>query len=288
MSSFGLTPQQRRFLHTFGYLHLRGLLADAIDGVRAGFERLLTENGGAAYAGEHRFTISPGINWSEDLCRDFLDAPQVDGVLSSVLGADYQYWNSELSYCAGDTPWHSDSPWPEDRRTPSWYELLVYLDPLTAETGALRVLPGSHLVQDAFASLFHRGIMDETESALVDPSHAWGVVGPEVPAIALPSEPGDVILLNHMTAHASFGGVARRRLMTAVFFPRLDDTEIHQLVEANRRRGFTRRHLFNDGAPILRTASPRRLSHLEQLLAHTADDADVLRTLLGVSKATRR
>ena len=125
-------------------------------------------------------------------------------------------------------------------------------------------------------------------AALVDPSHAWGVVGPEVPAVALPSEPGDVILLNHMTAHASFGGVAKRRLMTAVFFPRLDDTGIHQLVEANRRRGFTRRHVFGDGAPILRTASPRRLSHLEQLLAHTADDGDVLRTLLGVSKATRR
>ena len=283
MSSFGLTPPQRRFLDTFGYLHLRGLLADAIDRIRAGFERLLIENGGAAYAGEHRFTISPGINWSEDLCRDFLDAPQVDGVLSSVLGRDYQYWNSELHYCAGDTPWHSDSPWPEDRRTPTWYELLVYLDPLTAETGALRVLPGSHHVQDAFAGLFHRGIMDDAASALVDPAHAWGVVGPDVPAIALPSEPGDVILLNHMTAHASFGGVARRRLMTAVFFPRLDDTAIHQLVEANRVRGFTRSRVFDDSAPILRTASATRLSHLEQQLAHTPDDADVLRNLFGVS-----
>jgi hypothetical protein len=283
MSSFGLTPPQRRFLDTFGYLHLRGLLADAIDRIRTGFERLLIENGGAAYAGEHRFTISPGINWSEDLCRDFLDAPQVDGVLSSVLGRDYQYWNSELHYCAGDTPWHTDSPWPEDRRTPTWYELLVYLDPLTAETGALRVLPGSHHVQDAFAGLFHRGIMDDAASALVDPAHAWGVDGPDVPAIALPSEPGDVILLNHMTAHASFGGVARRRLMTAVFFPRLDDTAIHRLVEANRGRGFTRSRLFDDSAPILRTASARRLSHLEQQLAHTPDDAAVLRNLFGVS-----
>jgi hypothetical protein len=283
MTSFGLSLQQCRFLDTFGYLHLRGLLADAIDGIATGFERLLAENGGEAYAGQHRFTISPGINWSEGLCRDFLDAPQVDDVLSSVLGPDYQYWNSELNYCSGDTPWHTDSPWPEDRRTPSWYELLLYLDPLTAETGALRVIPGSHHVRDGFANLIQRGIIDETASALVDPSHAWAVSGPDVPAVALPSEPGDVILLNHMTAHASFGGVARRRLMTAVFFPRLDDAAVQQLIDTNRRRGFTRSRLFDD-APILRTASPRRLSHLDQMLAHTPDDRDVLRNLLGLSK----
>ena len=86
----------------------------------------------------------------------------------AINGSPFLFINSLTAACAGDTPWHSDSPWPEDWRTPSWYELLVYLDPLTAETGALRVLPGSHLVQDAFASPFHRGIMDETESALVE------------------------------------------------------------------------------------------------------------------------
>src|SRR5947208_17149543 len=115
---FALTSQQLRFIRTFGYLHLPGLLREPIAEIRAAFDRVLAEHGGDSYAGEHRFTVAPGINRSEDLCRSILDAEPIECVLDSLLGADYQYWNSELSYCAGETPWHSDSPWPADRRTP--------------------------------------------------------------------------------------------------------------------------------------------------------------------------
>jgi hypothetical protein len=279
LPAFELSPRQLRFVRTFGYLHLRGLLRASIAEIDRAFERVLREHGGDAYAGEHRHTVSPGINGDGDLCRAILDAEPIDGALTTVLGGDWQYWNSELSYCAGDTPWHSDSPWPEERRTPGWYELLVYLDPLAADSGALRVIPGSHRCGDGYAEEIHRGIIDESETTPARPADSWGVAGREVPAVALPSQPGDVVLLNHMTAHASFGGAPRRRLLTAVFFPRLAGADVEQLRSANRARGHTRSRLFGDGAAILRSAPPRRMAHLEQLLEHTPDDGPALREL---------
>jgi ectoine hydroxylase-related dioxygenase (phytanoyl-CoA dioxygenase family) len=160
---------------------------------------------------------------------------------------------------------------------------LVYLDPVNADTGALRVVPGSHRFNDAFANDVHRGITDSNESTLVDPAEAWGIAGPEVPAIALPSEPGDAILLNRMTAHASFGGGARRRLINAIFFPRLAEAELDQLRSGSRVMGFTKRRLFGDEWPILRDASPRRLVHLEQIVEHTHDDQVPLHKLFGLN-----
>jgi hypothetical protein len=273
------------FVRTFGYLLLPGLLRDSIAKIDAAFERTLKDHGADSYAGEHRFTVSPGINGSEDLCEAFLDAEPVDAVLTGVLGADYQYWNSELSYCGGDTPWHSDSPWLESGRTAGWCEMLVYLDPLSAETGALRVVPGSHRVDDEYANDVHAGIFDDTAARPAQPADTWGVSAAEVPAVVLPTQPGDVILLNHMTAHASFGGGARRRLMTSVFFPRLAECDLEQLRGANRYRRHTKRRVFGNNAPLLRCANPRRLTHLEQLLEHTPDDGASLASLFGVRAA---
>jgi hypothetical protein len=79
----------------------------------------------------------------------------------------------------GDTAWHRDSVLPV-----ASVGLLCYLDPLTAATGALRVVPGSH-----------RG------------------GGGRSPAdgVALETEPGDLIVMDEHLLHASEGGAQRRR-----------------------------------------------------------------------------
>ena len=56
-------------------------------------------------------------------------------------------------------------------------KIAFYLDVLTGDTGSLRVIPGSHLLDDVFAA---------TVTEMVG-----GMDGPSVPAVALETVPGD-------------------------------------------------------------------------------------------------
>ena len=70
---------------------------------------------------------------------------------------------------------------------------MFYLEPVEAESGALRVLPGSHFTDYAGA------IREYTTIAEV------------VPGIAIPTTPGDAIALDERLFHASSGGGQRRQ-----------------------------------------------------------------------------
>lgn len=265
MSCFALSPQQLRFMSTFGYLHLPGLLRDEIGTIRAAFDDVMASHGGDAYSGEHRLTVPDGLARSGPLARALLDAAPVEGVLASLMGDDYQYWASEISYCAGDTPWHTDSPIQADWRMASWFQILVYPDALDGDSGALRVLPGSHRYDDRYGADIQRGILAADASAWVDPCDHWGVTGAMVPAVTLSSQPGDVIIINYMVAHASFGGAARRRLLTAKFFAALCGDELGLLERLIHRRGYTHDPLFGPESMLVCGAPARRLARFSQL-----------------------
>ena len=91
----------------------------------------------------------------------------------------------------GNTPWHTDS----DLRIAS-LGVVAYLESLRENSGALRVLPGSH--RPEFANALR----------------ALGTAGKpaeESPAHILETEPGDVIVFDEHLFHASFGGGTRRQ-----------------------------------------------------------------------------
>lgn len=135
---------------------------------------------------------------------------------------------------------------------------------MTADTGALRVIPGSHLAADAFAQAVHEGAQGYYENST---RHVWGVDELDVPTVALDSQPGDMLLFNHLTKHASFGGGTRRRMFTLNFESRWPDDQLDQLrdkIAYNARFWADRAY----GAVMLRTAGPKRRRHLEQRLAN--------------------
>ena len=199
-----ITDAQLHFFQVFGYLHLPGILASESSwiseefeqvwkhGVRSGFDRT---------TGEPIEAIVPFVDHSARLCT-LVDHPLLKPALVRLLGEDYNYLSSDGRPYSGDTGWHPDGNWEEHSL---YLKVAFYLDPLKRETGALRVIPGSHRRPDQYAR-------DAREAGWSEKS--FGIKMSEVPAAALETVPGDIVIFNHNTMHASFGGNARRRMFT--------------------------------------------------------------------------
>ena len=96
----------------------------------------------------------------------------------------------------GNTIWHPDSSNPYLRA----FKFTTYLQPLDGDTGALRVIPGSH----------ERPFHDEVCSLLSESE--LGIS--EVPASVCETRPGDVIAFDMRLYHAAYGGSQDRRQLT--------------------------------------------------------------------------
>ena len=279
MSKLQLTPQQLAFMETFGYLVFPGLLNDRIEQIIEQFEATFAMHGGGhngqPHDGTRRSCVVPFIDQTEYL-SSLVDDPRIDGIFTSLLGEDYAYLGSDGNYYVGDTGWHSDTDWSGKHRGKPprlFYKMALYLDPVNASTGALRVIPGSYRYGDRFA--------EDLQNNLRNPLETLGIAGDQVPAIALESNPGDVVVFNQATKHSSWGGSNRRRMFTINCTPRYAEAEAQLL--RNEISGFAR--FWIDGVygeDMLRTASPQRMVHLEQGLAQN----DFLAEEVKKAKAT--
>ena len=96
-----------------------------------------------------------------------------------------------------------------------------------------------------------------------------GIRGNDVPCVAAETEPGDVVVLNHTTYHASFGGgPARRHLDLNASSRARTDAEFKDLDKFVKIiDGFKRqKEPARSEDMILGTASPERMRHLEQVI----------------------
>ena len=259
-----LTEQQLRYFDTFGFLKFPGLFADEADAISEAFERVWADHGGGHRGEEHdhqqRSALVPFIDQSEYLSA-LLDDPRIDGIASSLLGDDFNYTASDGNFYVGDTAWHSDGY--RDKKYLS-VKMALYLDPVSRDTGCLRVIPGSHRFGDGFA-----GALQEVapNSRTRNTEELWGIPGIDVPAVALETQPGDLLMFNHTVRHASFGGGTRRRMFTINPQERFREEDLPELRE--QIAGMAKFWIDSAyGEAMLRTASPSRMRHLEQRLAN--------------------
>ncbi|MCY3737359.1 MAG: phytanoyl-CoA dioxygenase family protein [Gemmatimonadaceae bacterium] len=254
-----LTPQQLNFMETFGFLHFPGLIEDRIEAVIAAFEEIWATHGGGhdgrPHDGTARSCIVPFAGQSEYL-SSLLDDPRIDGILGSLLGDDYVYLGSDGNYYVGDTGWHSDGGWP---RPIVYYKIAFYLDRLTRDSGAIRVIPGSHRYGEGYAEALQAGVRESEEH--------WGVSGDQVPAVAVETAPGDVVVFHQGTKHSAWGGGDRRRMFTLNCTRRHTEEELPIMRQevANFSR-FLTDSVY--GPAMVDTATPERMRHLEQPLAN--------------------
>ena len=254
-----LTEPQKNFFDTFGYLVFPGLLADIIGEVTDAFEVVWEEHGGGVNDdpkyGHAGSGIVPLIDQHERLCA-LLDDPRIHDLFCSLLGDDFNYLGSYGNCHAGESHWHSDS-FQDVVRT---VKIVLYLDPLTLDSGALRFIPGSHMIGDRFATALQDNSASRIEEFL-------GIAADEVPAVALETVPGDLAVFNLNTKHGSFGGTTWRRILTINASERYpcDQTEVlREWICAFAKWSLDSIY----GEKMLATADTERMRHLEQVLAN--------------------
>ncbi len=255
-----LTEQQIRYFETFGFLVFRGLFADKVDRITNEFERTHAEFS-EDNDFKNRTECVPFIDSNEYLSA-LIDDPILDGMAISLMGDDYNYHTSDGNYYVGDTQWHSDRYRPQPVLT---LKAAFYLDPVDRDSGCLRVIPGSHRFGDTFGDLLQEVVQDSRKEQC---EKLWGVCGSEVPAVALESKPGDVLVFNHRTKHSSWGGSTHRRMFTINYAGRYADDDIHWLQDELERTAAAYNLSVAYGPVMTATAGPDRMRHLEQHIAN--------------------
>ena len=211
-------PQRAQvaYFETFGYLKLPGLLADDIDEITEAFEAVFADEANPrweTYEELHlrrrRLIIPAFIDRHPRLAR-LRDDPRVSGIVRSLIGPDYEYAESDGNIFSCESSWHADTYSAGLGRL--HVKASIYLDPLSADSGAIRVIPGTNFHHTSYAQTLRR----ELEHADQIESH-FGIDGRDIPSWAISSVPGDVVVWNFRTIHASYNGGERRRLFSINF-----------------------------------------------------------------------
>jgi hypothetical protein len=207
-----LTAAQVNHFRTFGFLVLPELFAEEIGLITEGFEEVFAAEEPFAYRhalhfDDERAMIGPGFVDKSAKLSWLRTDHRVQGIVGSLIGEDVTYKDSDGNLFSCDTNWHSDIFGMTHGRL--HVKLYFYLDPLRHDSGALRVLPGTNAGGSPFADGVRRALWEadgsETEFD-VDPR--------DLPSWTIPTDPGDLIVGDYRTMHATFGGQPRRRLFT--------------------------------------------------------------------------
>ena len=268
-----LSQHQLDFFDTFGYLAFPGLLNDCIDKIIAEFEDVWAKSG-RTHDGTKRSALVPFADENEYL-SSLLDDHRIHDIASSLCGEDFNYFSGDGNYYVGDTSWHSDG---YNTRIVRMIKIAFYLDPVKENTGALRVIPGSHITDDTFANLLESHLKGTDEAPSL-----FGITGDQIPAVTLESNPGDIVVFNQNIKHSSWGGSDRRRMFTMNFSERYPDHLIPDLKDflgGEARFFIDRMH----GPAMIKTATPERMHHLEQVRENDTHMADVVKELKKTMK----
>jgi len=221
-----LTSGQIAHFETFGYVMLPKLFtyaemdiitfeANEIFQEMLGVQPSTTTKYGKV---EPFFERRPFLNSLLDDDRTYLLAEQ-------LLGSDFLLDQTEGNIHQGDTGWHGSGKW----KILPWIKIVLYLEPLTRDTGALRVIPGSHIIGDP--DLYAPLRADNSEDKPV-----FDMPQSEIPSVALEIEPGDVIVFTEDILHASFGGRSGRQQHAMNFLKNpTSKVEIERLIDRAKR-----------------------------------------------------
>jgi hypothetical protein len=215
-------PQVVHF-QTFGFLILRQLFTpDEVKILNTEFtNQLEAVYRHAPFNGTKRHWVTM-MGPETPFFASLLEDPRFYEPAEQLYGEDVFGTITDANRYVGDSAYHPD--------TGSLHQYGVkfayYLDPVGPETGALRVIPGSH------KDPFHSEVKENLGKS--------GVTTREVPAHVCTSEPGDVVAFDLRLWHGSCGGSNDRRMCTTVFYhnPQTPEEEAVTRHQARSNPGF--------------------------------------------------
>ena len=213
-----LTPGQIAHYHTFGFLILRQVFTpvEFADITREAND-IWREDHDKQPENPYQIVV-PFVEQRPFLAHlpedDRIYLPIVD-----LLGSGF-VWGGSEGHKGSFTEenllqWHADRPNQAGVRY-SRVKVMIYLQSMRKETGALRVIPGSHY------PAFRRRLMALHENlngtAQNDTSlQTFGVSGPDLPCHALEVDPGDVVMFNDYLFHGIYGKQEGRSFITVKY-----------------------------------------------------------------------
>ncbi len=209
-----LTKQQISYFETFGYLICRQLFPPSeIAEITCEADELWRQmRKEGEDKGSHQ-DIAPFIEHRPRLMQ-LADDDRIYEPMQQLLGDEFIWVGSEGRVGSfndtNDHRWHCDRTWMYGLSY-RWIKHMIYLEPTTKDTGALRVIPGSHLRE--FAEILHV-FNEERPNTCRD---IFGVEGDEMPCVALESDPGDMVILNHYIFHGVYHKQPNRRYISLKF-----------------------------------------------------------------------
>lgn len=245
-----LTTEQLRFFHRFGFLIFRNLLSEQeLEVLASEADEVRDQVYGSRECGPRGCWIpllTPAAPFSASLIED----QRFHGIATQTFDDSIFGVNVDMMYWNGDTGWHRDLDVPGN----TGIKLIYYLEPLTAETGALRVVPGSHIephrddVSDD-EPMRLCGSQDDTslvEAVENDPSD-------DQLSAVVETKPGDVVAFALPLLHASFGGAPDRRFGAAIYWmPSTTEAQAEARRQESRIIGENHARMFNfpEGVPF--------------------------------------
>ena len=240
-----LSQEQIAHFNTFGFLVLRRVLtAQEIETIRRETDEIFDEaREGKPYPGELE-VIHPFFELRPFMASVVAD-DRIYGIGESMLGPDFFLDVTEGWRHVGTTPWHGAGLYAGEL---PMIKIALYVEPLTEETGCLRVVPGSHIRGDPD---YLEPLRDRSDDLDMTP---FGVAASDIPCFALESQPGDLVIFTEQLLHASFGG-RPGRYQHAITFGRNPVTEQEK---AQVRRGYeTTRRSFRPCKSSINSENPR-------------------------------
>jgi Phytanoyl-CoA dioxygenase (PhyH) len=196
-----LTHQQILHFRTFGYVTLPGLLSpgeaatlrqEVADALTDAFGRLPTEpNDLGGISGDY---LPLAVNHAPLSLALIADDTRTFGSSAELLGGPTVPSVGIATCFTGDSTWHTRLG-PDLGGVTFWADL----EPRTAETGALRLIPGSHLPE------FERRLW---EYCRAEPA-ASGFEPWEWPHVVVETQPGDVVAFHAHLMNCAQGGTPR-------------------------------------------------------------------------------
>ena len=205
-----LTEKQLTHFKLFGFVVMREVFtAQELDTIDVEFKHAMeSAYGHDPFDGSRRHWVTM-LGPDTPFFASLLDDPRFCEPAEQLYGEDVLGTGCDANRYVGNTRWHRD--------TGSMHQYGVkfayYLEPVGAESGALRVVPGS-FKNDVLVG--EGGFTDNAEiERVLDQA---GLDIRDIPGHVCESQPGDVVGFDLRSWHASWGGSEDRRMCTLVYY----------------------------------------------------------------------